>query len=173
MLSRHWEVGPQRSAYIPAPFLKEGKNTIAVHTFYQGLINRVWQSGDNRHGLILDLIADNRVVISSDETFKTKPHSGYTETGIAGYLTQFLEEYNSNSPEVGFERPEFDDSLWENAKLHEFSDHILTEQKTNMLVFENISPISEEKNGNVVKTLSADVCTINAPRNSVVMILFN
>lgn len=132
-------------------FLKEGKNTIAVHTFYQGLINRVWQSGDNRHGLILDLIADNRVVISSDETFKTKPHSGYTETGIAGYQTQFLEEYNSNSPEVGFERPEFDDSLWENAKLHECSDHILTEQKTNMLVFEKISPISEEKNGNVVK----------------------
>ena len=132
-------------------FLKEGKNTIAVHTFYQGLINRVWQSGDNRHGLILDLIADNRVVISSDETFKTKPHSGYTETGIAGYQTQFLEEYNSNSPEVGFERPEFDDSLWENAKLHEYSDHILAEQKTEMLVFEKISPISEEKNGNVVK----------------------
>ena len=132
-------------------FLKEGKNTIAVHTFYQGLINRVWQSGDNRHGLILDLIADNRVVISSDETFKTKPHSGYTETGIAGYQTQFLEEYNSNSPEVGFERPEFDDSLWENAKLHECSDYILTEQKTNMLVFEKISPISEEKNGNIVK----------------------
>jgi len=132
-------------------FLKEGKNTIAVHTFYQGLINRVWQSGDNRHGLILDLIAENSVVVASDETFKTKPHSGYTETGIAGYQTQFLEEYNSNSPEVGFERTEFDDSLWENAKLHEYSDHILTEQKTEMLVFEKISPISEEKNGNVVK----------------------
>lgn len=132
-------------------FLVAGENTIAVHTLYQGLINRVWQSGDNRHGLILDLIADNRVVISSDETFKTKPHSGYTETGIAGYQTQFLEEYNSNSLEVGFERPEFDDSLWENAKPHEYSDHILTEQKTNMLVFEKIFPISEEKNGNVIK----------------------
>jgi beta-galactosidase len=30
VLSRHWEVGPQRSAYIPAPFLKEGKNEIVV-----------------------------------------------------------------------------------------------------------------------------------------------
>ena len=39
-------------------FLVEGENTIAVHTLYQGLINRVWQSGDNRHGLILDLIID-------------------------------------------------------------------------------------------------------------------
>jgi beta-galactosidase len=30
VLSRHWEVGPQRSAYIPAPFLREGKNEIVV-----------------------------------------------------------------------------------------------------------------------------------------------
>ena len=30
VLSRHWEVGPQRSAYIPAPFLKDGKNEIVV-----------------------------------------------------------------------------------------------------------------------------------------------
>ncbi len=30
VLSRYWEVGPQRSAYIPAPFLKEGKNDIVV-----------------------------------------------------------------------------------------------------------------------------------------------
>ena len=39
-------------------YLKEGDNLIAVHTLYQGLINRVWQSGDNRHGLILDLDID-------------------------------------------------------------------------------------------------------------------
>ena len=30
VLSRHWEVGPQRSAYLPAPFLKKGKNEIVV-----------------------------------------------------------------------------------------------------------------------------------------------
>ncbi len=30
VLSRYWEVGPQRSAYIPAPFLKKGKNEIVV-----------------------------------------------------------------------------------------------------------------------------------------------
>ncbi len=30
VLSRHWDVGPQRSAYIPAPFLKKGKNEIVV-----------------------------------------------------------------------------------------------------------------------------------------------
>ena len=35
------------------PFLKEGENTFAVHTYYQGLINRVWVSGDLRSMLWL------------------------------------------------------------------------------------------------------------------------
>ena len=30
VLSRYWEAGPQRSAYLPAPFLKKGKNEIVV-----------------------------------------------------------------------------------------------------------------------------------------------
>ena len=29
-LSRHWNVGPQHSAYLPAPFLKKGKNELIV-----------------------------------------------------------------------------------------------------------------------------------------------
>jgi len=29
-LSRHWEIGPQRSAYLPAPFMKPGVNTLTV-----------------------------------------------------------------------------------------------------------------------------------------------
>ncbi len=29
-LSRHWEIGPQRSAYLPAPFLRPGMNTLEV-----------------------------------------------------------------------------------------------------------------------------------------------
>jgi hypothetical protein len=31
-------------------YLQTGENVIAVHTLYQGLINRVWQSGGFRHG---------------------------------------------------------------------------------------------------------------------------
>lgn len=29
-LSRHWSIGPQRSAYLPAPFLKPGRNTLTI-----------------------------------------------------------------------------------------------------------------------------------------------
>lgn len=111
-----------------------------MHTLYQGLINRVWQSGDNRHGLILDLTIDGETVISSDESFKTSPHTGYREMGVVGYQTQFMESYDSRSGEVGFEKPDFDDSAWENAKMHKCNDHILVPQKSAMLEFENILP---------------------------------
>jgi len=132
------------------PYLREGENLIAVHTLYQGLINRVWQSGDNRHGLILDLIVDGKVVVSSDESFKTSPHTAYTETGTCGYETQFLEQYDSNAPEVYFASFDFDDSLWENACLSLYADYVLTAQKSAMLEFEQVAPIAVKRDANRV-----------------------
>lgn len=123
-------------------YLQKGENIIAVHTLYQGLINRVWQSGDNRHGLILDLVIDGETVVTSDESFITSPHTAYTEMGICGYQTQFLERYDSNAPEVDFTLSDFDDSNWENAKISKFADHTLTLQKSGVLEFETISPVN-------------------------------
>ena len=124
------------------PYLTGGENLIAVHTLYQGLINRVWQSGDHRHGLILDLELNGQTVVSSDESFKTAVHTAYTETGICGYDTQFLERYDSNAPEVDFASANFDDTLWENAQRHRHADHFLTLQKSSMLELEEIAPVS-------------------------------
>ncbi len=121
-------------------FLREGENTLAVHTLYQGLVNRVWVSGDCMHGLILDLLADGETVLSSDESFLAHPHTGYRELSTVGYNTQFMEEYDSNAPEVGFEKPDFDDSAWECARPHTTADHVLTEQRSAMLTFERIAP---------------------------------
>ncbi len=121
-------------------YLTSGENTIAVHTIYHGLINRVWQSGDFRHGLLLDLEIDGVTAISSDESFKARLHSGYREIGTVGYDTQFLEDYDSRSPEAGFMLPDFDDGEWENAKIRLADDHKLSPQETHMLEFEDISP---------------------------------
>ena len=122
-------------------YLQEGENLIAVHTLYQGLINRVWQSGDNRHGLILDLEISGKTVVFSDESFKTNPHTAYTETGTCGYETQFLERYNSNADEVHFISLDYDDKKWENAQINKYADHTLTWQKSSMLEFEKIHPV--------------------------------
>lgn len=125
-------------------FLRPGRNVIAVHTLYQGLINRTWQSGDNRHGLILDLEVNGVTVAASDESFRTAPHTGYREIGTCGYDTQFLEEYDSAAPEVGFELPGYDDSGWAFARISQVADHTLVRQSSHMLEIEDILPKSCE-----------------------------
>ncbi len=130
-------------------YLKDGENTFAVHTYYQGLINRVWQSGDFRHGLILDICADGECLLCSDESFLTHRHTGYSAIGKAGYDTQFLERYDSRSKEDGFEACEFDDSYWENAVECQAPDRNLKAQDSKMLVFEEIAPVSIEKKGSL------------------------
>ena len=129
-------------------FLVCGDNLIAVHTLYQGLINRVWQSGDLRHGLICDVVVDHSVVLSSDESFKVREHSGYSEMGTCGYETQFLERYDSRAGEVDFEKADFDDSEWSFAEECHFDDHTMAKQNSHMLEFERISPQKVSANGN-------------------------
>lgn len=129
-------------------FLVCGDNLIAVHTLYQGLINRVWQSGDLRHGLICDIAVDHSVVLSSDESFKVREHSGYSEMGMCGYETQFLERYDSRAGEVDFEKVDFDDSEWSFAEECHFDDHTMAKQNSRMLEFERISPEKTSVSGN-------------------------
>lgn len=138
-------------------YLCPGENTIAVHTYYQGLINRVWQSGDNRHGMILDLVTDGKCILKSDESFKTHRHTGYSEMGTAGYATQILERYDSNAPEAFFYRTDFNDSEWEPALLSLYDDHVLMPQETAMLAFEKIKPVKIiQKNGRIVYDFGAN-----------------
>ncbi|MBE6568209.1 MAG: hypothetical protein E7657_06090 [Ruminococcaceae bacterium] len=129
-------------------YLRVGENVIAVHTLYQGLINRVWQSGDGRHGMILDLVADGKTAVASDGSFLVAKHTGYREMGVCGYDTQFLEEYDSRAREVGFERPDFDDSDWGFASVRVNDDHTLKAQKSHMLTYEAVSPRKTQVNGN-------------------------
>ena len=131
-----------------ASYLVEGENTIAVHTYYQGLINRVWQSGDYRHGLILDLEADGEVILASDESFICHRHTAYTAIGKSGYDTQFMERYDSRAAECDFYKADFDDSDWENACERVFDDYTLVPQRSKMLVFEEIKPVSMRVTGN-------------------------
>lgn len=129
-------------------YLRVGENLIAIHTYYQGLINRVWQSGDFRHGLIMDLDIDGEVVVASDESFLCHRHTAYSAVGISGYQTQFMERYDSRAAECGFYEPEFDDSEWERASLRKHVDYTLVPQRSKMLDFEEIKPYSVQNVGN-------------------------
>ena len=120
-------------------YLQKGENLLAVHTYYQGLINRVFVSGDNCHGLICDLIIDGKAVLSSDEEFLYSRHDGYGSDGVFGYDTQFAEIYDAGAGQVGFEQPDFDDSDWQHARLQR-NECTLGFAETKPLVFEEIKP---------------------------------
>jgi len=124
-------------------WLRPGRNVLAVHTYYQGLVNRVWMSGDNRHGLLMDLVVDGRTVVKSDESFLTARHTAFSAVGKVGYDTQYLERYDAGAKEVGFEKPDFDDSGWAKAVVHpRGADYAVYPQPTPMLVFESVRPVS-------------------------------
>ncbi len=140
-------------------FLVQGRNVLAAHTLYQGLINRVWMSGDLRHGLILDLVCDGETVLSSGTGFRTARHTGYAPAGTVGYDTQFLETYDSRAPEVGFELPGYDDSAWNAASLHEHADWVTVPQGIRNRVWETVSPASVSTDGRTVRIDFGAVCS--------------
>ena len=71
-------------------FLKEGSNIIAVHVYYQGEINRVWNSGDNRQGMIADFYIDGQYMCGTDESWTYHRADEFSGECI-GYNTQYLE----------------------------------------------------------------------------------
>ena len=121
-------------------YLEIGENTIAVHAYYQGLINRVWVSGDDRLGVIFDVLSGGAVIAKSDESVRCRLHNGYSIMGEVGYKTQFTELYDSRCECAGFFMPDYDDSLWGYARECKNSDHIFIPQKTKNLVTEKILP---------------------------------
>ena len=65
-------------------FLCQGKNTVAVHLYYQGLVNRVWNSGDGRFGVAAELV-------DGDIPLRWRYQVCQAYSGdITGYDTQFL-----------------------------------------------------------------------------------
>ena len=113
--------------------LCEGECCFAVHTYYQGLINRTWVSGDLREMLACELYLDGVRVLETDESWLTKYHTGYTECGKFGYDTAYAECYDAASPDAKFYEPDFDDCNFIFAKKHLRSDWKLTKQPTKQL----------------------------------------
>ena len=129
-------------------FLKKGENVIAVHTLYQGLINRVWVSGDNRESLWAELIVDGEVVLATDESWKCKISSAYLPLSVVGYDTQYMELFDSRPEEIGFEKENFDDGGWQNAKIKKYNDYNLIKSPIEPLEIYDIEPKTIKKTEN-------------------------
>ena len=125
-------------------YLCEGENVFAVHTYYQGLINRVWVSADHRQMMWCSLDVDGENVMVSDESWLCKEHSGYTSCGKSPVGTFFLECYDSASEDEAFFALDFDDSKWLPASIFKNADYNLVKQPTPQLHFEMVSPASKK-----------------------------
>ncbi len=126
-------------------FVHSGENTVSVHVYYQGLNNRHWVSNDDRSGLIFDILEDGKLLSKSDDTVKCAKHTAFKEIGVTGYRLYYLQNYDSRAAEVGFEKPDFDDSAWENAAYCLHSDHVLVPQPTKQLDIYYVKPANVEK----------------------------
>ncbi len=132
-------------------YLVDGENTFAVHTYYQGLINRVWVSGDLREMLFFELYNDGELILEGDTSWKCAYHTGYTDCGKVGYDTAFMECYDSGAPEVHFHERDFDDSSWGYAALRETADYTLKRQTIKLLDIYDAEPRSIERVGDTIR----------------------
>lgn len=121
-------------------YIQEGENVIAVHVYYQGMINRAYNSGDYRQGMIAELWADGKLL--TDDVWKCKRTDEYGTGNYIGYFTQYEENIDNRKKINGWREKNFDDSLWENAVPKKEHDYQLILQPTENLQIEDRYPVS-------------------------------
>ena len=100
------------------PFLHEGTNELLVHTYYQGLCNRYYCSGDLRQGLWAEISRDGENVCVTDETFEYAYDLRFGPAGTIGYETQYVENIDATKNEL----------VWKPARRKQYDDYKLQEQ---------------------------------------------
>lgn len=103
--------------------------TVALHLYYQGLVNRVWNSGDGRFGVWAEFVQNGRVIARCDESWCYQICAAYSG-GVIGYDTQFLESFDSRRWPEGWERPGYDDGGWGDLVPAAWADYRLFPQPT-------------------------------------------
>jgi alpha-L-rhamnosidase len=131
-----------------ARFLQEGANCIASHGYYQGLLNRVWNSADNRSGFMMTLdlrYPDGREErIVTDASWRCHTPRAFPAGRTIGYKTQFAEDIDLRAIPDGWRELGFDDSAWQ-PPLSERQDHEFIEQITPPLEYRRVEPATAKR----------------------------
>ena len=132
------------------PYLRSGDNVIALDVYYQGLINRVWVSGDLRQGFICDLRVDGRTLLVSDERFRYVRSTSYENGKTFGYDTQWAENFDSREEPEGWKSLGFDDFLWTACAAKPKTDYRFALQQTPVLQTRVVAPVDVKREGNAL-----------------------
>ena len=111
-------------------YLEPGVNRLEFEVYYQGLINRVWCSGDLRCGMACDLTVDGKLLLKSGEGFAYYISRRWGKARVFGYDTQFAEEYDASMPEPA-PRPVY---------VNKADDHVFSDEPAELLEVYEIEP---------------------------------
>ena len=124
-------------------YLNSGENVLAIHTYYQGLINRAFVSGDKRMGLFFQVIKNDKIICKADRECKYTLFKALSSNNITGYNTQYNEVINMNKYPIGWTRVDYNDNKWNNACEKEM-DYSLRDEPIKTLQTEKITPKIKE-----------------------------
>ena len=128
-------------------YLHPGENALAVHLYYQGLLNRVWNSRDGRFGLAADVVslrANGTVAARVEPTWRYRETDAYGMGDTVGYETQYLEHFDSRIWDEDWAEERYDASSWQPMVPAGWADYSLEAQPTKMLEMHKLAPKSME-----------------------------
>ena len=132
--------------------IKSGDNCLAVHHYYQGLENRVWNSGDGLTGLKALLVIryenGDTQTIATDESWLCNDCNAYASERKFGYDTQFAEDIDLRLLPDDWTNTDFDDSAWIAPEVVSDYPHCLFQQPTLPLTREVVKPQTISMLGN-------------------------
>ncbi len=118
--------------------ISKGEHIIGVHLYYQGCINRVYDSGDLRLALAAELTdaRERRLPL----VFACRAVEAYQGETV-GYDTQFLENFDSRKFPAGWNLTGFDARDWKLMVSVARVDYNLYPQPVKMLFHDSIDPV--------------------------------
>lgn len=130
-------------------FINKGENMIAVHVYYQGLINRVWNSGDNRMGLIADILHNGEFLFGTDESWlydRAEEYSG----DVTEYSTQFREDIDFRKKKADWKNITSSKDGYKNSKFVRFQDWSFKDNPVPNVEVYTVKPVRVIKTGEAV-----------------------
>ncbi len=118
-------------------YLINGDNLITVHVYYQGLLNRAYDSADNRCALGFELYGNNTLICEADESWQYHYDTHFVAGDTIGYNTQFKENLDFRL---------YDSDVW-NGKtdgsqcVSVDNDYVLNDEPTRLIAIEDIKPM--------------------------------
>lgn len=130
-------------------YLNPGRNVIAVHLYYQGLLNRVCNSGDNRFGIATGIQERMPEQVETPEKmyelkWRYRISDAY-DGGTTGYDTQFLENFDARKWEHNWNTLEYKERGFREMVVAKWADYKLIPQPTKQLALYPAEPICLEK----------------------------